>query len=111
MGIMSFFRRAPVEKVEVDDVGVERRMVDGRVERIGWKDLASVSVITTSEGPEMEDLYICLQAADGSGCAVPNGLAAPVLGYLTKLPGFDVDSLVRAFCSTDDAQFLCWSRR
>src|SRR5688500_7582906 len=110
MWLESLFRRRPVERLDIADAGVVRHLVDGREELIDWKDVASVRVITTSDGPWSEDLYVCLEADDGGGCAVPNGLAAPLMGYLTRLPGFDVDTLMRAFASTNDAHFVCWQR-
>jgi hypothetical protein len=110
MWLESLFRSRPVERVDIDDAGVVRHMVDGREERIAWKDLAAVRVITTSDGPSAEDLFVCLEADDGGGCAIPNALAAPLMGYLTRLPGFDVETLMRAFASTRDAHFVCWRR-
>ena len=109
MALLDWFR-GPAERVDVGEVEVVRRRPDGGVERIAWDDLTTVRVVTTSEGPLAEDLFICLEAADGSGCVVPNALAAPLVGYLTRLPGFDADTFLQAFGSTGDAQFLCWTR-
>lgn len=103
-------RRAPPrERVVVDDAGVTRR-AGAFIERIGWRELQAVEVLTSDVGPFGEDLYFLLRGANGGGCAVPHAQAGELLPRLQALPNFDHRALLRAVGSTDHARFVCWRR-
>ena len=97
--------------VEVDGEGV-RRLRHGRLrEAVRWTELVQVSIVTTDEGPYVEDFYLLLHAADGTGCAVGLGRAVEVrlLELLQRLPGFDNEVVARASGSVGEAMFTCWT--
>ena len=45
------------EKVEFDDFKIVRTMRDGKQETIEWSDLKEVTIITTDEGPFVDDVF------------------------------------------------------
>jgi hypothetical protein len=104
--------RVPESVVALDDTGVERRLGDGRVERVRWDELEEVVVVTTDDGPWSEDVFFLLGGPDGTGCAVPQSdpVVSALLERLQKLPGFDNGALIRAMSSTGNARFPCWKR-
>jgi hypothetical protein len=105
--------RAPdPDRVVVDQVGVGRRLPDGRHEAVGWDDLVEVAIRTTPAGPWQEDMFFLLTGRDGGGVAVPQGeaVARDLLGWLQALPGFDNQQLVEAMGCAEDAMFVCWRR-
>lgn len=114
--IKSFFGfaspRVAVEPTVVDDDGVVRSLGAGIVERVLWRDLQEVFVITTDEGPFFEDVFFVLAAHDGTGCVVPQGDPASSLLFerLQQLPGFDNTAVIQAMGSTENARFVCWRR-
>lgn len=117
MGTLDFVhngRPAPEpERVEFDDEAVTRWMADGRSERVRWDELEEVAIVTTDEGPMVEDVYWLLIAEGGErGCAVPQGIAGmdALLERLQELPGFNNAAVIAAMGSTDNAKFVCWRR-
>jgi hypothetical protein len=105
--------RAPdPDRVVVDQVGVRRRLPDGRQEAVGWDDLVEVAIRTTPEGPWREDVFFLLTGRDGGGVAVSQGEAVELglLGWLQALPGFDNQRVVEAMTYAEDALFVCWRR-
>jgi hypothetical protein len=100
------------DRVVVDQVGVARRLPDGRQEAVRWDDLVEVAIRTTPQGPWQEDVFFLLTGRDGGGVAVPHGEAVQrdLLGWLQALPGFDNQQVVEAMGCAEDAMFVCWRR-
>jgi hypothetical protein len=93
----------------MDEGGVRQLLGDQIRERVDWDRLATVDVVTTSDGPVAGDVFFVLGGADGTGVAVPFGLApAGFVERLQLLDGFDNDQLIRAMSSAVDARFHCW---
>jgi hypothetical protein len=93
----------------MDDLGV-RRFRNGQViEEITWDDLTEVTVVTTSDGPAVDDVFFLLLSANGSGVAVPSErLPVGFIARLQTLPGFDNAMLIEAMGSHAEAQFPLW---
>jgi hypothetical protein len=59
---------APRPHVDLDTQGI-RRVLDGDfIEQVDWEQLVGVSIVTTDEGPFVEDMFWLLHAPDGKGC-------------------------------------------
>jgi hypothetical protein len=99
-----------VVRVSASEIVCERP--DGAVERVGWADLETVEIVTTSDGPFAPDVFWVLHGRDG-GCAVPQGATGDrlLLERLQALPGFDNNAVIEAMSSTSRRRFLCWQRR
>ena len=93
---------------QIDGQGVTRALEDGSIERVAWRDLVEVALVTVDEGPFDEDLFFMLGDADGHDCVVPGAQAARLLPRLQRLPGFDNQQVMRAADCIDDARFVCW---
>lgn len=105
---------ASTTELHVDEHGVERRMADGRVEKIAWCDLTGVEVITTATGVHRDDGALVVLAVDDThGCLVPSRLAAErgVIERLSRLPGFDTRRLAEALDEPPPSRTTCWTRR
>ncbi len=106
-------RVAPAGEVQVvvTPDGVTVAPPGSQPSSIGWAQLVEVAVVTTSDGPLADDVFLLLRGADGSACLVPSPLAADLLARLVRLPGFDHERFITAMASTSDAGFLCWRGR
>ena len=104
-------RETSAHPIHVDDVGVTRLLGDG-FERVRWDELVEVKIVTTSEGPFLEDVFFVLVGAHGNGCVVAQSLMDEVglLARLQQLPGFDNEAVIDAMKCTDDGEFVCWRR-
>jgi hypothetical protein len=112
--VLGFLRRnRPPDRVVTTPDAVTRTRPDGVQEMVRWDDLIEVTILTTDEGPWLEDVFWLLVGADGKGgCAVPQGAkgADKLLEELQKLPGFDNRAFIDAMGSTSNARFVCWKK-
>lgn len=120
-GFLAFLRSARGHRaaaaattaLHVDDERVERRLADGRVESVRWREVREVEVITTDVGVHREDgALIVLAVDDTRGCLVPSRLAAEhgVIERLGRLPGFDTRRLAEALELPPPSRTTCWER-
>ena len=99
-------------RVTFDAECVIRTVPDGKTETVRWRDLQEVDILTTDEGPYVDDVIWMLQGKDGAGCAVPSETEGmkDLLPRLQQLPGFDNEAVIKAMGSTNHARFVCWRR-
>jgi hypothetical protein len=102
--------KAAPSRIEIDGEGVRRLQGSKLIEAVRWEDLIKVSIVTTDEGPFVEDLFWLLHSKDGRGCVVPHADAveANLLARLQRLPRFDNEAVISASGSTQGAEFTCW---
>jgi hypothetical protein len=102
-------RQVLQQPVVVDDRGVRRSVGDEAIEAVGWDELTGVDVVTTSDGPFAEDVFLVLSAGDDHGCVVPQAAATDELvDRLLALEGFDHEAFMTAMSSVTEARFVCW---
>ena len=104
--------RRPVPRILIDDLVVRRELGDGRIEEVAWTDLVEVEIVTTDEGPYVDDVFFLLVGRDGTGCCVPQGApgSEPLLDRLQALPNFDNGQVIRAMSCAENARFVCWKK-
>jgi len=92
-----------------DDVQCERP--DHTIERVTWRGLNRVEIVSTSDGPLHPDTFWVL-TDDGGGCAIPWGATGEsvLLARLQQLPGFDHQAVVHAASESGEARRVCWDR-
>ena len=97
--------------VQFDDETVTCRRPNGMVEVVRWTDLRAVLVMTTSNGPGVDDIFWVLEG-ENTGCVVPSEAEGcdKLLERLQRLPGFDNATVIKAMSCTDDREFVCWRR-
>ncbi len=96
----------------IDEWGVTR-IAGERREAVAWKDLLSVRIRTTSDGPAAEDMFFVLDGADGPACVVPNRLAVAsrlLTALQERLPDLDNKEVARAAGVCTEAWFTIWTR-
>ena len=106
--LRQLLRRRGRESVEITDEGVTRTLANGQVESVRWDGLTEVRILTTSEGPFVDDVFFVLAAGE-TGCVIPQSHADEgFVARLQRLPGFSNEKMVEAMGSTSDAEFICW---
>ncbi len=93
---------------EIEADGIVTNRDTEEEQRIRWVDLVEVRIVTTDEGPLLEDIFWLLLDAGEKGVAIPGADIAPLLSTLQKLPRFDNETVIRAAASTDNASFVAW---
>jgi hypothetical protein len=58
-------------KVEFDVECVSFHHPEGEIQSIRWDELDEVGIVTTDEGPFVEDVFFMLLSKDKKGCAIP----------------------------------------
>ena len=107
-------RKAPPEQpfsVAVTARGVAVSRPGAETSRVDWSQLVEVLVLTSSDGPLADDVFLLLRGAEGSACLVPSPMAQELVRRLVRLPGFDHDRFIGAMGSTTEAGFRCWAGR
>lgn len=97
--------------VEIDDQRI-RCVWPEQTQTIQWDDIRSVILVTTDEGPFVEDIYWHIESGDQNPVVIPNdALGADQLldRMQQKLNGFDDKAFIQAMGSTSNASFLVWS--
>jgi hypothetical protein len=102
----------PVPCVFIDGLVVRRELGDGAIEEVAWEDLVEVQIVTTDDGPFVDDVFFLLVGRDGSGVCVPQGApgSETLLDRLQKLPNFDNGEVIRAMVCSENARFVCWKK-
>ncbi|MHA1145652.1 MAG: hypothetical protein ACTSRW_13005 [Candidatus Helarchaeota archaeon] len=77
-----------------------------------FKDLEQVMILTTDQGPWIEDVFWVL--VGNSDVLVINGETPAInslIERLQKLPNFDNIAVIKAMGSVDFDVFVCWERK
>ncbi|MGH8178760.1 MAG: hypothetical protein ACREV5_21080 [Steroidobacter sp.] len=104
-------RNGKKERVKFDAQEIRRFLPDGRMESISWSELREIGILTTDEGPGVDDVFwLFLSAEQSRGCAVSNYAEgfAELLPRIQELPGFDNEAVVKAMGSASNNRFVVW---
>lgn len=99
------------DSVSFDEEEVVRTKPNGVQERVRWADLLEVYIVTTDEGPFVDDVCWVLRGTT-SGCLVPSEADGmeELLRRLQHLPSFNDEAVIKAMGCTSNATFPCWAR-
>jgi hypothetical protein len=80
-------------------------------EQIKWKDIETIKIITTDEGPFLPDFWIGL-FGQNKKCLLPQGARGydEVYDIISKYDRFNFENVIAATGSTDNNEFLIWIR-
>ncbi|HMV68203.1 MAG TPA: hypothetical protein PKA64_15255 [Myxococcota bacterium] len=94
---------APVRAADRDAL----RLADGE---IAWGALAAIDVVTSADGPFVEDVWFTFAAAHGRRAWAGHERAGELglVDRLLALPGFDHERFIDAMASSADATFPVW---
>jgi hypothetical protein len=70
--------------------------------------LVEVALVTTSDGPVTDDVFVVLSYADGSSDMVPLNGDRALLSRLQELPGFDNETFIEAMGCTQEGVSVLW---
>ncbi len=104
-------RPTDLESIDLTSWGVRRFDRQGRLEAVSWDDLSEVSVTTTPDGDDGEDVHIQLTGRDAHAVrvahtvAVESGLLAELA---TRLRAFDNEAMVDALTYGRDSIAVLW---
>jgi hypothetical protein len=98
--------------IEFDSELVRFHHPDGEIQQIRWDELDEVGIVTTDEGPFVEDVFFMLLSNDQKGCAIPQGAEGneALLSRLQMLPNFDNGALIDAMGCTSNQNFRLWKK-
>ena len=77
---------------------------------VRWDALTEVALMTTSQGPFEEDVFLVLTCDDGATEAIPLGEAKELLPRLQQLPGFDNETFIQAMGVSEEGISVLWRR-
>ncbi|MHA1379138.1 MAG: tetratricopeptide repeat protein [Candidatus Helarchaeota archaeon] len=75
-----------------------------------FKDLKRISIITTSQGPLIPDVFWLIEGKDEIAIFPSEGNDSNLLTKAQALPRFDNDAVIKAMSSTEDDFFVCWEK-
>lgn len=98
------------ENVKVNNEELIREISDGTIERVRWEDLKSVTIVTTDQGPFLEDVFFVFETKD-AGVVISQewSVKLKLLDLMEKkLEGVDNEQFIAAMGCTDNARFTIW---
>lgn len=95
-----------METLHFDDVGFGTA-----ANKISWRQVQTIGIRTTDEGPFVEDVFWMFVLDDGV-IELPGGAITSdhLTGMQTHLPGFDNEAVIRSMGSTEHRYFRVWHR-
>lgn len=106
----SLAKPKPTENIFANEDEIVREISDGTIERVCWKDLRKVTIVTTDGGPWLEDVFFVFESHD-TGVVIAQEWEQK-LGLLDlmkkKLSGIDYEQMIAAMGCTDNARFPIW---
>ncbi len=99
--------------VVVEPAHVEVTDEVGRVRMMAKAELSGVVVETNDSGPWGADVWWLLFGVDDQlECMFPQGATGDqaAVDFFMSLPGFDLEQMTNAMCSTENAVFPVWRK-
>ena len=105
--------RPPQEHLTIDDSGITRS-APGLREHVAWGDIVRVRIMTTDQGPQLEDVFFILDGRNGNGCIVRHDVA--VQGQLlealqSRLEGMNNAAVIESMLSIENRMFTVWEEK
>lgn len=97
--------------VSFDEEAITLALTAGETQSVRWDDLYEVGILTTDQGPFVDDVFWMLLGHYGS-CTVPSETRgmSKLLRRLQALPSFDNRAVIAAMGCTDNDRFVVWRR-
>ena len=80
-------------------------------ESVRWKDVHTILLINTDQGPVFPDVWLTL-VDDNNRCMIPQGSKGfeELYEIVSKYEGFNFDNFIKSMSSTDNAEFVLWKK-
>jgi len=98
--------------VTITDNYVRVEHPNRKTEEICWNDIIEIRFINTNTGPFAPDIWLAL-IGSSSGCLIPQGAKGcdKIYDIVSKYDGFDFENVIKSMSSSDNEQFLLWTRK
>lgn len=99
--------------VEFDDLQVRCDWPEDESTSMRWDEISTVTLVTTDEGPWIEDVYWILEDGNADQIVIPHGASGHeefLAEMQRRFPGFNDDAVIQAMGTTSNDTFLVWSR-
>ena len=110
LGVVPSYVSAPIGHLAIDEVGITRT-AKGLREHVAWGDIARVRIMTTDQGPYLEDVFFIVEAKSDGGCVVPQDLAVRdglLEALQSRLVGLNNGAVIEAMLSVENRIFTIW---
>ena len=80
-------------------------------EEIAPDQIIEIAVVTTDEGPFVDDVFLVL-SGDDKEIKIPQEAEnfEALFDVFKKFEGFNYEAFIEAMSSTENAKFVCWKR-
>lgn len=80
-------------------------------DEIAHEQINEIAVITTDEGPFVDDVFLVLSGGDKE-IKIPQEAEnfEALFDVFKKFEGFNFEAFIEAMSSTENAKFVCWRR-
>ncbi|HEY5583247.1 MAG TPA: hypothetical protein VIK78_02005 [Ruminiclostridium sp.] len=99
-------------KASSDELGVKVEQKNGTIEYSKWDEIVKISLITTDQGPFVDDVFLALFKEE-KRCLIPSEGEGynEVYEKVSKFEGFDFAKVIEAMSSTLNKEFICWEKK
>ncbi|PCJ01127.1 MAG: hypothetical protein COB15_01450 [Flavobacteriales bacterium] len=100
-------------KVTINDEFIMVEHPQRKTEKVIWKNITEIRIITTDEGPWMPDVWLALFGKEeGDGCLIPQGAEGweQVYNIVSEYEGFDFEQFINSMGCAENEQFLVWRK-
>jgi hypothetical protein len=116
-----FIRKKPPSKVllpenyyivTITDETVLVSFKDEQLGSVNWKELHTIMLINTDQGPWLPDIWLTL-ISDNSKCMIPHGSKGFDMVYdiVSKYESFNFDNELESMTCIANAEFLLWTNK
>ncbi len=116
MGLFDFLKNKPKQPEDYFEVTITDEMVSvehpqRKKEQVKWADIETIKIITTDQGPAQPDVWIALLGSE-TGCLIPQGAKGydEIYDRISQYEDFNFENVIKAMGSTDNEEFLVWSK-
>lgn len=80
-------------------------------EEIAIDQIIEIAVVTTDEGPIVDDVFVVLKSAQNE-IRIPQEAENfdAMFDVFKNLEGFNYEAFIEAMSSTENAKFVCWQK-
>lgn len=104
-------RKLAGKQYRADHAGLYEISDDAEGANYLWSDVYHVAILTTSDGPFLEDVFFIIRTDTGDiVISHSDAVAMQLLEYFKVFAEFDWGKVVEAMGSTSEASFACWDR-
>ncbi|AYN05575.1 hypothetical protein [Flavobacterium sp. 140616W15] len=97
--------------IPITDESIKVEHPDRETETILWKDIESIKLINTDNGPFAPDVWLAL-IDKNTGCLIPQRTKGfeTVYAIVSEYENFNFENFIESISCTDNGEFLLWKK-